>query len=134
MWLMAHQDSTRAAMEAHALLKRKLRDVIASGNIELAAGVCEEDCEVSTLLYDRQCQILHQQIHAAAADVLALTRGGNRDAALEGLEAGNRFSMSLSALNRALAKGEASNAPTADSRDAESLRVPVAVHRGLRRR
>jgi hypothetical protein len=57
---------------------------------------------LGSLLQDPQCRILHGQFHAAAAEVLALANAGDREAALEGMEPGTQFAMSLSALARAL--------------------------------
>jgi hypothetical protein len=98
---MADQDSLSAAIATHVLWKSKMRDVVRAGKGVIAVPEAD-DCELSTLLPDEQCRILHQQFHHAAAEVLALAEAGERRAALEEMATGSSFAMSLSALGRAL--------------------------------
>jgi hypothetical protein len=97
-------EETRAAVGACAGWKVRLRDASDTRTSSLSAAELREDgrCELSGLLPDEPSRILHRQFHAVAAEILDLALAGNRNAALEEMAPGTRFTMSLRALGRAL--------------------------------
>jgi hypothetical protein len=103
------EEETRAAMGACALWKVRLREAILNSSardLRLLDVVADEQrCELASRLQDEASRILHRQFHAAAAEIVGMALSGNRDAALDEMSAGTHFSMSLSALGRALGSG-----------------------------
>jgi hypothetical protein len=101
------EEAVRAGIGACALWKVRLREAIRENrmlDLRLMNVREEERCELSGLLDDEAERILHRQFHAAAAQIIEMAISGNREGAIEEMEPGNRFAMSLSALGRALRK------------------------------
>ena len=95
------QDSLSAAIATHTLWKTRMRDDVRAGKGPITVPGAD-GCELSDMLTDQQCRILHLHFHHAAAKVVALAEAGDHKTALEEMMAGSTFAMSLSALGRAL--------------------------------
>jgi len=111
------QDQISAAIGAHGLWKRRLRQAIDTGKTDMSVEVVKNDqqCAFGKWLYGpelpaaekssahyKKCADLHRRFHASAAAVMSLALAGKKQEARDALEDNHDFAKISSELTRAL--------------------------------